>query len=82
MKKIMAMIMGLLLTSGVFAKQYLYTITQKSVVVTVGSAVKIKDDLEKTLFDLILRGFEIIQVIPTEADGYTIGYTILYKDNK
>ena len=43
---------------------------------------KAKEDLEKALFDLILRGFEIVAVIPSMADGFTVGYTIIYKDNK
>jgi hypothetical protein len=42
----------------------------------------VKEDLDKALFDLILRGFEIVQIVPTLADGYTVGYTVIYKDNK
>ena len=83
MKKLLAILISLFLISGVYAKQYLYKITQKSgFVYTFGNTVKLKEDLEKTLLDLIARGFSIVQVIPTEADGYTIGYTIIYEDNK
>ena len=83
MKKLLAILISLFLASGVYAKQYLYTITQKSgFVYSYSSTVKIKGDLEKALLDLITRGFSIVQVIPTEADGYTIGYTIIYEDNK
>lgn len=82
MKKIMTMVMGLLLTSCVFAKQYLYTITVKNYFLVPATTNKAKEDLEKVLFDLILKGFEIVEVIPSMADGFTIGYTIIYRDNK
>lgn len=83
MKKFFLILIFLFLTSGLFAKQYLYTIsTTATRIQSIQGSLKIKEDLDKALFDLILRGFEIVQVVPTLADGYTVGYTIIYKDNK
>lgn len=82
MKKYFLILIFLFLTSGLFAKQYLYTISKTSRILSTQSSLELKEDLEKALFDLILRGFEIIQIVPTLADGYTVGYTIIYKDNK
>ena len=83
MKKLLAILISLFLISGVYAKQYLYKITQKSgFLYCFNSTVKIKEELEKTLLNLITRGFSIVQVISVEADGYTIGYTIIYEDKK
>ena len=82
MKKLFAILISLFLASGVFAKQYLYTITLKNYFLVPATTNKVKEDLEKVLFDLILKGFEIVEVIPSMADGFTVGYTIIYKDNK
>lgn len=82
MKKLFVILISLFLTSGVYAKQYLYTITVKNYFLVPATTNKAKEDLEKVLFDLILKGFEIVEVIPSMADGFTVGYTIIYKDNK
>jgi hypothetical protein len=83
MKKLVLILTFLFLTSGIFAKQYFYTIsTTATRIQSIQGSLKIKEDLDKALFDLILRGFEIVQIVPTLADGYTVGYTIIYKDNK
>ena len=82
MKKYFLILTFLFLTSGLFAKQYLYSITVKNYFLIPATTDKAKEDLEKVLFDLILRGFEIVEVIPAMADGFTVGYTIIYKDNK
>lgn len=82
MKKILAILISLFLVSGVYAKQYLYTITLKNYFLVPATTNKVKEDLEKALLDLIIRGFEIVEVIPSMADGFTVGYTIIYKDNK
>jgi len=82
MKKLFVILISLFLASGVFAKQYLYTITLKNYFLVPATTNKAKEDLEKVLFDLILKGFEIVEVIPSMADGFTVGYTIIYRDNK
>jgi tyrosine-protein phosphatase YwqE len=82
MKKLFVILISLFLVSGVYAKQYLYTITLKNYFLVPATTNKAKEDLEKVLFDLILKGFEIVEVIPSMADGFTVGYTIIYKDNK
>lgn len=82
MKKLFAILISLFLVSGVFAKQYLYKISTKDRTPSVLGSLIMKEDLERVLFDLILKGFEIVEVIPSMADGYTVGYTIIYKDNK
>lgn len=88
MKKLFAILISLFLVSGVYAKQYIYSIKCNKISTLTGAALvpttaqKLQDDLEKVLFDLILKGFEIVEVIPSMADGFTVGYTIIYKDNK
>ena len=82
MKKLFVILISLFLASGVFAKQYLYKISTKDRTPSVLGSLIMKEDLERVLFDLILKGFEIVEVIPSMADGYTVGYTIIYKDNK
>lgn len=56
MKKLSTLILCLFLCFGLFAKQYLYTITVSVKSISVTSSVNVKNDLEKALFDLILRG--------------------------
>lgn len=82
MKKYIVLLCLILASTGLFAKQYLYTINTNPKTLSTLMSLNLKNDLDKALFDLILRGFTIVEVIPTISDGYTIGYTILYEDNK
>ena len=76
MKKYFLILIFLFLTSELFAKQYLYKISTKDRIPSVIGSLIMKEDLDKVLFDLILKGFEIVQIVPTLADGYTVGYTL------
>ena len=80
MRKLSVLILCLFLRYGVFAKQYIYTINAKTTIIQ--NALKIKEDCDKVLFDLIIKGYTIEQVIPCVHGGCTVGYTIIYKDNK
>ena len=85
MKKLFAILISLFLVSGVFAKQYIYTIKPAKkdyIFETYDVVMKVKEDLDKVLFDLILRGNKIVSVTAITVGGYTLGYTIVYEDNK
>ena len=82
MKKLIAIAAALLIGSGLYAKQYIYSLKANATVLRYSTAQKLQEGLERALFDLIIRGNKIILITPTTADGYTIGYTIIYEDNK
>ena len=83
MKKIFALILSLMLCSSIFAKQYVMDITTTwNLIHNVSSIRALQADLTKVLFDLVNKGYKIVQVVPTTADGCTIGYVVIYENDK
>ena len=81
MKKIFISIFGLLLYSNLFAKQNVINITTDCANVHNTIVIRtLQNTLYKELKKLSLEGCEIIQVIPTLADGCVIGYVIIYNE--
>lgn len=83
MKKILALILSLLLCSSVFSKQYVQDITTTGNMVHNLSVIRaVQATLTNFLSDLVKKGYKIVQVIPTTADGCVIGYVVIYEDYK
>lgn len=82
MKKILALILGLLLCSNIFAKQYFINTTTSTTIHDIRTARELQDNLVNLLNDLIIKEYKIVQVIPIMADGTLIGYIVLYEDKE
>jgi predicted CoA-binding protein len=83
MKKILALILSLLLCSSVFARQYIMDITSTGNLIHNVSVIRaLQEDLTNVLIDLVKKGYKIVQVVPTTADGSIIGYVVIYEDVK
>lgn len=81
MKKIFILIFGLFLYSTLFAKQNVINITTDNYNVHNVVIIRtLQNTLYKELKKLSLEGHEVIQVIPTIADGCVIGYVIIYNE--
>ena len=83
MKKILALILSLLLCSSAFTRQYVQDITTTGNLIHNVSVIRaLQATLTNFLSDLVKKGYKIVQVIPTTADGSIIGYVVIYEDNK
>lgn len=83
MKKILALILSLLLCSSVFARQYIMDITSTGNLIHNLSVIRaLQADLTNVLIDLVEKGYKIVQVVPTTADGCIIGYVVIYENDK
>ena len=83
MKKILALILSLLLSSSVFTEQYIMEITSTGNLIHNTSIIRaLQADLTSVLLDLVEKGYKIVQVVPTTAGGSVIGYVVIYEDYK
>ena len=83
MKKILALILSLLLCSSVFTKQYVMDITSTGNLIHNVSVIRaLQADLTNVMIDLVKKGYKIVQVVPTTADGCIIGYVVIYENDK